>query len=126
MQKNICNDSSLFNHGATMKLNERLRHMLTAIAQSPRRASYFTHGDYNAPLNPGVLQGWLDKLTSAGYCFEAESAFHITARGRKALDQKDVAQLRKHIGTGTYRSDLDQYYRPGSDHSHIKSRGDRC
>ena len=110
-----------------MKLNERLRRMLISIAQSPRREQYFTHGDYNAPLHPEVLKGWLSQLVEAGYCFEAEGAYHITVMGRQALDQKNTAGIRQYvIGKGTYKGETDQYYRPGSDHSHIKSRGVPC
>jgi len=114
-----------------MKLNERLRRMLTSIAQSPRREQYFTHGDYNAPLHPEVLNGWLTQLVEAGYCFEAEGAYHITVMGRQALDQKNTAGVRQYvIGRGTYRTgDGDPqptFYRPGSDHSHIKSFGQGC
>lgn len=110
-----------------MKLNERLRRMLTSIAQSPRRATHFTHGDYNAPMHPEVLNGWLAQLVEAGYCFEAEGAFHITVMGRQALDQGNTAGVRQYvIGKGTYTGETDQYYRPGSDHSHIKSKGIRC
>lgn len=114
-----------------MKLNERLRTMLTAIAQSPRRANYFTHGDRRTPLHPDVLNGWLAQLVEAGYCFEAEQAYHITTLGRNVLDQKDLAGARKYvIGKGRYSTgDGDPqptFYRPGSDHSHIKSKGIRC
>lgn len=110
-----------------MKLSERHRQILSSIAQSPRRANHFTHGDYNAPLHPGVLQGWLSKLVEAGYCFEAEGAYHITVKGRQALDSDNMAGLRQYvIGKGTYKGETDQYYRPGSDHSHIKSKGIRC
>lgn len=114
-----------------MKLNERLRTMLTAIAQSPRKAHYFTHGDRRTPLHPDVLTGWLTQLSEAGYCFEAEGAFHITVMGRQALDQNNTAGIRQYVmGRGTYRTgDGDPqptFYRPGSDHSHIKSKGVSC
>jgi len=101
----LCNHASLFNNGATMKLNERLRTMLTAIAQSPRKAHYFTHGDRRTPLHPDVLNGWLAQLVEAGYCFEAEQAYHITMMGRNVLDQKDLAGARQYVvGRGTYRT----------------------
>jgi len=110
-----------------MKLNERLRTMLTAIAQSPRRANYFTHGDRRSQIHPDILKTWLDQMCEAGYCFEAEQAYHITTLGRNKLDQKDLAGVRKYVvGKGTYTGETDQYYRPGSDHSHIKSRGFSC
>ncbi len=114
-----------------MKLNERMRRMLSSIAQQPRREHYFTHGDYNAPLNPAVLGGWLVKLVEAGYCFEAEQAYHITMMGRNVLDQKDLAGARQYVvGRGTYRTGDGEhqppFYRPGSDHSHIKSHGVGC
>lgn len=114
-----------------MKLNERMRRMLTSIAQSPRREYYFTHGDYNAPLHPGVLNGWLVKLVEAGYCFEAEGAYHITVKGRQALDQNNLAGERKYVvGQRGYKTGDGEcqppFYRPGSDHSHIKSKGVSC
>ncbi len=56
-------------HGENMKLNERLRTMLTAIAQSPRRANYFTHGDRRSQIHPDILKTWLDQMCEAGYCF---------------------------------------------------------
>jgi len=114
-----------------MKLNERLRTMLTAIAQSPRRANYFTHGDRRTPLHPDVLNGWLAQLVEAGYCFEAEGAYHITVKGRQALDQNNLAGERKYVvGQRGYKTGDGEcqppFYRPGSDHSHIKSHGTRC
>ena len=110
-----------------MKLNERLRRMLTSIAQAPRRPMHFTSGAYNSPLHPDVLSNWLTQLVEAGYCFEAEGAYHITVMGRQALDQNNTAGIRQYvIGKGTYKGETDQYYRPGSDHSHIKSRGVPC
>jgi ribosomal protein S19E (S16A) len=109
-----------------MKLNDRLRTILTSIAQSPRRPTHFTHG-YNSQINPDVLNNWLTKLTEAGYCFEAEGAYHITVKGRQALDQNNTAGVRQYvIGKGIYKGETDQYYRPGSDHSHIKSHGVQC
>ena len=127
----LCNHSSLLNHGENMKLNERLRTMLTAIAQSPRRANYFTHGDRRSQIHPDILKTWLDQMCEAGYCFEAEQAYHITTLGRAKLDQKDLAGVRQYvIGRGTYRTGDGEhqppFYRPGSDHSHIKSHGVRC
>ena len=114
-----------------MKLNERLRRMLTSIAQAPRRPMHFTSGAYNSPLHPDVLSNWLTQLVEAGYCFEAKGAYHITVMGRQALDQNNTAGIRQYvIGRGTYRTgDGDPqptFYRPGSDHSHIKSHGVGC
>lgn len=114
-----------------MKLNERLRTMLTAIAQNPRKANYFTHGDRKNPLHPEVLNGWLNQLCEAGYIFEENESYHITMMGRQALDVRETAGVRQYVvGRGTYRTGDGEhqppFYRPGSDHSHIKSKGIRC
>ena len=114
-----------------MKLNERLRRMLSVIAQAPRKEHYFTHGEFNAPIHPEILKGWLNQLVEAGYCFEAESAYHITVMGRQALDQKNTAGMRQYVtGKGRYKTGDGEhqppFYRPGSDHSHLKSFGHGC
>jgi len=51
--------------------------------------------------------------------------------GIQALDHNNTAGVRQYVtGRGTYRTgDGDTqptFYRPGSDHSHIKSKGIRC
>lgn len=115
----------------TFKLDENKRRMLTRIAQQPRRLSFFTHKDIGLPLHPDVIKGWLDKMIEAGLIFEAESNYHITVLGRQRLDAKDVATMRQTVGRHvTYKSGMcdpqPTYYRPGADHSHIKSRGFSC
>ena len=111
-----------------MKLNETKRKMLIAIAQSPRRITYFTNGHYSGvSLSEEAVTNRLTELVEAGFLYEAESCWHITVLGRQKLDQKDTATPRAIVTKGgTYTGETDQYYRPGSDHSHIKSKGIRC
>lgn len=114
-----------------MKLNERLQKLLSAIAQTPRRATYFTHKDIGLPLHPEAIRKWLAEMVENGLIFEADHAFHITVLGRQRLDQKNIATQRSYVeGRGTYRTGMGEhqppFYRPDSDHSHIKSKGIRC
>lgn len=106
--------------------------MLVSIAQSPRRLSYFTHGkETGVTLREDSITKRLADLVEAGFLYEAESCWHITMLGRQKLDQKDTATPRAIVTKGgTYRTgDSDPFVsvpRPGSDHSHIKSRGNLC
>lgn len=115
-----------------MKLNETKRKMLIAIAQSPRRISYFTNGHYSGvSLSEEAVTNRLTELVEAGFLYEAESCWHITIIGRQKLDQKDTATPRAIVTNGgTYRTGMcDPFHaiqRPGSDHSHIKSWGNLC
>lgn len=115
-----------------MKLNETKRKMLTVIAQSPRRLSYFTNGkDTGVTLREDSITKRLADLVEAGFLYEAESCWHITVLGRQKLDQKDTATPRAIVAkSGHYRTgDSDPFFalpRPGSDHSHLKSRGNLC
>ena len=112
-----------------MKLNETKRKMLIAIAQSPRRITYFTNGHYSGvSLSEEAVTNRLTELVDAGLLYEAESCWHITMLGRQKLDQKDTATPRAIVTKGgTYRTGMaDPFHaiqRPGSDHSHIKSYG---
>ena len=115
-----------------MRLNETKRKMLIAIAQSPRRITYFTNGHYSGvSLSEEAVTNRLTELVEAGLLYEAESCWHITVLGRQKLDQKDTATPRSIVTKGgTYRTGMcDPFHaiqRPGSDHSHLKSRGNLC
>ena len=115
-----------------MKLNEAKRKMLTVIAQSPRRLSYFTNGkDTCVTLREDSITKRLTELVEAGFLYAADNCWHITALGRQKLDQKDTATPRAIVfKNGTYRTGMcDPFHalqRPGSDHSQIKSRGNLC
>lgn len=115
-----------------MKLNETKRKMLIAIAQQPRRITYFTNGHYSGvSLSEEAVTNRLTELVEAGFLYEAESCWHITILGRQKLDQKDTATPRVVVHkAGHYRTgDGDPFFsvpRPGSNHSHLKSRGNLC
>lgn len=115
-----------------MKLNETKRKMLIAIAQSPRRITYFTNGHYSGvSLSEEAVTNRLIELVDAGLLYEAESCWRITMLGRQKLDQKDTATPRAIVTKGgTYRTGMcDPFHaiqRPGSDHAHLKSYGNLC
>jgi DNA-binding PadR family transcriptional regulator len=112
-------------------LGENKRRILIAIAQNPRKIRSFTHGDFLAQMNPDVIGGWLSEMVAHGLIYEAKETYHITVKGRQKLDDNRadeyrVAALRNTVTTGNYVPDKGQYFRPGSDHSHIKSKGQSC
>lgn len=115
-----------------MKLNETKRKMLIAIAQQPRRITYFTNGHYSGvSLSEEAVTNRLTELVEAGFLYEAESCWHITVLGRQKLDQKDTATPRAIVTKGgAYRTgDGDPFFsvpRPGSSHAHLKSYGNLC
>ena len=115
-----------------MKLNETKRKMLILIAQQPRTITYFTNGRYSGvSLSEESVSTRLSELVEAGFLYAADNCWHITALGRKKLDQKDTATPRAIVfKNGTYRTGMcDPFHtiqRPGSDHSHLKSRGNLC
>ena len=115
-----------------MKLNETKRKMLIAIAQQPRRITYFTNGHYSGvSLSEEAVTNRLTELVEAGLLYEAESCWHITMIGRQKLDQKDTATPRAIVTKGGhYRTgDGDPFHalpRPGSSHAHLKSYGNLC
>ena len=115
-----------------MKLNETKRKMLIAIAQQPRRITYFTNGHYSGvSLSEEAVTNRLTELVEAGLLYEAESCWHITMIGRQKLDQKDTATPRAIVTKGGhYRTgDGDPFHavpRPGSSRAHLKSRGNLC
>lgn len=116
-----------------MKLNERRRQILTTIAQSPRTAHHFTHGNLERITSPVIVEKWLKEMTEAGYLYEDSGVYGITQMGRQALDSKagkatmrevQWKQSRYVLGDGESAGNL--YQRPGSDHSHILSFGLKC
>ncbi len=115
-----------------MKLTERDFKILSSIASSPRTARHFTHGNIDQIKNPNLVQKWLDKLHDAGYIYLQDDVYYITVLGRNALDNKTGKATTKEIAwwASTYtRGDGEaggMYQRPGSDHSHLKSFGDKC
>ena len=115
-----------------MKLTERHKKLLAAIASSPRTAHHFTHGNLSHITSPNIIEKWLREMAEAGYVYEDKGVFHITVLGRSMLDTKEgKATVREldwkrttyHTGDSDFGS---QYQRPGSDHSHLKSYGDKC
>jgi len=111
-------------------VNSDLERMLIQIAQAPRKEKFFTHADAGLQLHPNVITKRLVQLRDKGFIYEAEGAFHITVNGRKALDQHDVATQRSASPTKRYKTGMGDpggnYQRPGSDHSHLKSKGVAC
>ena len=116
-------------------LNENKRNILVAIAQSPRKPKSFTHGDFARQMHPDVISGWLTELEAHGLVYCAESAYHITTKGRQKLDQGKqdeyrTAGLRNVMAQGTYKTgDGDpggNYQRPGSSTKHLLSKGTPC
>lgn len=115
-----------------MILNERKLKLLSAIASSPRTAHHFTHGNLNQITSPNIIEKWLSDMAEAGYMYEDNGVFHITVLGRSMLDTKDGKATVREMdwkkttyarGDGEFGS---TYQRPGSDHSHLKSYGDKC
>lgn len=111
-------------------MNEDLTHMLVAIAQSPRTINHFTHGKLAIALHGSTVEMRLARLIDDGYVYEVNGVYSITFIGREKLDKRYVAAIRAmpdksiyHIGDGEFG---ERYYRPGSDHSHIKSKGQSC
>lgn len=99
--------------------------MLSQIAQSPRKSQYFTHYRDGASK---TAKSRLKRLEELGFVFEKNGQYSITNEGRKSLDSIEFA--RPKLATNQYTvykpGDGDiwfGYQRPGSDHSHIKSRG---
>lgn len=108
-----------------MKLTESRKKLLSAIASSPRSAKHFTHGK-GPTLSPVVIEQYLQEMADNGLLIENAGQYSITTLGRQKLDSNVVvAAPRVVIGRGTYvvgdGEPIHQYYRPGSDHSHIKS-----
>jgi hypothetical protein len=109
-----------------MKLTESRRKLLSAIASSPRTAKHFTHGK-GLVLSPPIIEQYLVEMAEHGLLIETDGQYSITTLGRQKLDSNtETAAPRVMIGSGTYRTGdgepVHQYYRPGSDHSGIKSR----
>ena len=110
-----------------MKLSELRTKMMTTIAQQPREAIYFSHGD-RKPLNPFTVKLSLDHLVELGLLFESNGVFSITTLGRQRLDVKPGAESRSDVNRGIYvRGDgeqVKQYIRPGAlEVMNIPSRG---
>jgi hypothetical protein len=115
-----------------MKVTERHKKLLAAIASSPRTAHHFTHGNLNQITSPNIIEKWLREMAEAGYVYEDKGVYHITVLGRSMLDTKDgkatVRELdwkKTRYAVGDGESSV-FYQRPGSDHSHLKSYGDKC
>lgn len=113
------------------KLTETKRRMLSQIAQTPRRVTYFTHKDVGLPLHPEAIRKWLAEMVENGLIFEADQAFHITVLGRQKLDQKNMATQRSYVeGRGTYRTGMGETYQQmrvgAEDFLKYKSKGVRC
>ena len=98
-------------------MNEDLTRVLVAIAQLPRTIRHFTHGEKGKQLHPEAMTRRLNRLIDEGYVYQDGDVYHITLQGRKKLDIKNKS------GDGEFG---ERYYRPGSDHSHIKSKGQSC
>ena len=114
-----------------LRLTDNKRQILVAIAQQPRKAKSFTHGDFARQMHPDVIGGWLAELAAHGLVYEAEGSFHITTKGRQKInqgreDEFRTAGTRNVMQQGSYSGEQGQYIRPGSDHSHLKSFGVPC
>lgn len=112
-------------------LTENRRKILVAIAQAPRKIRSFSHGEVTFQMHPDVIQGWLDDMVGHGLVYCAESTYHITVKGRQKLDngkeeEYRTAGLRNFQVAGLYQGEHGQYIRPGSDHAHLKSKGQSC
>jgi len=115
-----------------MKLSERKRQVLTTIASSPRNAKHFTHGNLERITSPVIVEKWLAEMAESGYLYEQNGIYHITVLGRSAIDTNDAKATVRELdwkrttyvrGDGEFGS---QYQRPGSDHSNLKSYGQKC
>ena len=111
-------------------MNEDLTRVLVAIAQLPRTIRHFTHGEKGKQLHPEAMTRRLNRLIDEGYVYQDGDVYHITLQGRKKLDIKNIAASRAMPVKSIYKSGDgefgERYYRPGSDHSHIKSKGQSC
>jgi hypothetical protein len=113
-----------------MKLTPTKRNMLTRVASSPRRATFFNKAS-GFSLSQERVTELLAELVESCLLYEAESAFHITKLGRSHLDLGNVAATkvatRKYIPYEVGMCDpFNQPQRPNSDHSHLRSVGNLC
>ena len=110
-----------------MKLQDRQRMILAACAQSARMPQHFTHGNLHRITSPVIIEGWLNKMTEAGYLVDDNGSYSITTLGRQKLESDTPAGQRlvplKDTLLNLKRDVGETYMRPGSDHSHLKSLG---
>jgi hypothetical protein len=74
---------------STIRLNERQRIMLRAIAQQRRTAQSFTHGD--APCSPNTIQTYLDRMVAGGILELQKRSYVITSAGQQLIDDTPPA-----------------------------------
>ena len=114
-----------------MKLTENQMRILKSINQASRTLRTLTNGAlvYHA-LSPVVVEKYINVMLEGGYITQDRDRFFITELGRQTVSKTENLAAARSIATkGTYRTmdgEVPFHMRPGSDHSHIKSRGLSC